>query len=66
MNLTVNGEATALAEGTTVDDLVAEVAGTRRGVAVSVDRAVVPRSAWAQTSLKEGEAVEVLVAAAGG
>jgi sulfur carrier protein len=37
-----------------------------RGVAVAVDGAVVPRSAWARTSLAEGQRVEVLTAVQGG
>ena len=42
------------------------VAGTERGVAVSIDREVVPRSSWSTVELRPGARVEVLVAAAGG
>jgi sulfur carrier protein len=37
-----------------------------RGVAVAVDREVVPRSQWGETSLREGQRVEVLEAVQGG
>jgi sulfur carrier protein len=66
MKLEVNGTEGAWPDGLTVHDLVLEVAGTERGVAVSVDREVVPRSEWLETTLAEGASVEVLVAAAGG
>ncbi len=66
MRLTVNGEATELVDGATVADLVGLVARSARGVAVSVDRAVVPRSAWSTAPLRDGSSVEILTAAAGG
>ena len=66
MNLVVNGEPMALEPGATVADLVGLVARTDRGVAVAIDREVVPRSSWATTPLHEGDRVEVLTAAAGG
>jgi sulfur carrier protein len=66
MNLTVNGEAATWEDDATLEALVRTFAGTKRGVAVSVDRVVVPRSAWSSTTLADGASVEVLVAAAGG
>jgi sulfur carrier protein len=69
MRVTVNGEARELADGATVADLV-ERSGLpgerRRGIAVAVDAEVVPRSAWAQTELADGQAVELLTAIQGG
>ncbi len=66
MNLVVNGEPMACDVGTMLDEVVQMVAGTERGVAVSVDREVVPRSEWSSVELRAGALVEVLVAAAGG
>ncbi|MCW2607267.1 MAG: thiS [Frankiales bacterium] len=66
MRLTVNGEPAELPHGTTVADLVASRAEGQRRVAVARGGDVVPRSTWAQTVLEEGDAVEVLVATAGG
>jgi thiamine biosynthesis protein ThiS len=66
VNLLVNGESTTLPPGTTVAELVHAVAGTERGVAVSIDREIVSRSTWREVQLHEGAHVEVLVAAAGG
>lgn len=64
--VTVNGEARRVPLGTTVAGLVATIAGASAGVAVAVDREVVPRSAWAEVVLGPGASVEVVTAAAGG
>ncbi len=66
--LQVNGEPVEVRDGTTIADLVAELTegGEPRGVAVAVDRAVVPRSEWATTPARAGSLVEVVSAAAGG
>lgn len=66
MQLTVNGHAADLPDGTTVADLVAARAEGQRRVAVARNGDVVPRSTWSETELREGDAVEVLVATAGG
>ena len=66
MQVTVNGAALDLAEGTTVADVVADRIEDQRRVAVARNGEVVPRSAWPATLLVPGDAVEVLVAAAGG
>lgn len=62
----VNGEWRELGDGATVADVVALVATSARGVAVAVDREVVPRSAWTTTVVPDGARVEVVTAAAGG
>jgi sulfur carrier protein len=57
-----------LRDGATVAEAVA-LAGVEpdaRGVAVAVDREVVPRSAWDETTLTPGARVEVLTAIQGG
>jgi sulfur carrier protein len=66
--LQVNGEPTEVRAGATIADLVAGL--TReddpKGVAVAVDRCVIPRSEWASTPARAGSLVEVVTAAAGG
>ena len=64
--MSVNGAARAADDGACVADVVADLAGSTRGVAVAVNGAVVPRSAWAVTELVDGDAVEVLTAVQGG
>ncbi|MCA1712906.1 MAG: sulfur carrier protein ThiS [Actinobacteria bacterium] len=66
MEVTVNGHPAELAAGSTVADLVAARAEQHRRVAVARNGDVVPRSAWGATVLVPGDAVEVLVATAGG
>lgn len=66
MNVTVNGCERHVRDGASVDELVAAVAGRRSGVAVAVDGAVVPRSAWTTTALRHGDRVEILDAHQGG
>ena len=64
--LTVNGERWEAAGGSTVATLVDAWCPSPRGVAVAVDGAVVPRSAWDVTALVPGATVELVSAAAGG
>ena len=64
--LTVNGEVVPWRRGLLVAELVESLLPSSRGVAVAVDREVVPRSAWAKTELSPGATVEIVSAAAGG
>ncbi|MCY4036435.1 MAG: sulfur carrier protein ThiS [bacterium] len=62
MIVIVNGETQDVAPGCTV----AALAPNQRGVAVAVNREIVPRSEWNQALLAEGDRVEILEAAQGG
>jgi sulfur carrier protein len=68
MTIRLNGEARAIAPGTTVRALLdaLDVPGGARGVAVAVDAEVVPRGEWETTMLGDGARVEVLHAIQGG
>ena len=68
MTIELNGEAVELESGARVADAVerAGAGGGERGVAVAVDGEVVPRSAWQETELREGQRIEVVVAVQGG
>ena len=68
MNVTVNGNPADLPPGATVASLVErlDLPAAGRGVAVAVDREVVPRGAWDTTALSEGAKVEVVHAVQGG
>ena len=65
-SVVLNGEARPLSEGTTVEAVVEAVAQSRSGVAVALNGAVVPRSAWSSTLVAAGDRIEVLTAAQGG
>ena len=68
----VNGEPYPLDGPLPIADLVARllpglvVDGAPRGVAIAVDDAVVPRSAWSTTNIRPGDRVEVVTAVQGG
>ncbi len=64
--ITLNGEPVEVPEGTTVAELVARLCRSDRGVAVALDREVVPRSSWSTRAVPEGSRVEIVTAAAGG
>ena len=66
--LQLNGEPIEVRPGATIADLVAALTAQDdpRGVAVAVDRCVIPRSEWAATPARAGTLVEVVTAAAGG
>lgn len=64
--MVVNGEVRQLDQGTTVAGVVALLCESDRGVAVAIDREVVPRSSWQSTVVLDGARVEVVTAAAGG
>ncbi len=64
--ITLNGEPVESPPGTTVAEVVATLCPSGRGVAVAVDREVVPRSRWSSTVIPDGASVEVVTAAAGG
>jgi sulfur carrier protein len=68
MTIELNGNAVELPAGSRVDDVVSHAGADpeRRGVAVAVDGEVVPRSEWEQTTLREGQRVEVVGAIQGG
>lgn len=63
MQLSINDAPRRLLPGSTVATLVDD---RTRGVAVAVNGAVVPRSAWAVTTLHSGDRIELLEATQGG
>lgn len=66
LSITLNGDPRQVTPGTTVADVVGWLAPDARGLAVAVDREVVPRTRWAAHVLSDGASVEVVTAAAGG
>ena len=68
MTVTINGPPREFPEGATVASVVEALpnAPQGRGVAVAVGGEVVPRARWADTELREGANVEVVVAVQGG
>ncbi len=67
MNVRVNDKPHAIGDGATLIQLLGELGLTgRRGVAVAVNDAVVPRSTWPAHALADGDRVLVIQATQGG
>jgi sulfur carrier protein len=66
IDLTLNGERCQLADDATVGAIVDDLGLGRRGVAVAINEAVVPRSSWDATRLAPEDRVEILNAVQGG
>ncbi len=68
MNLNINGEPRSLdADQLTVAELLDRLDITpKKGVAVAVNNAVVPRSQWGEQAVADGDAVEIIRATQGG
>lgn len=62
----INGIEQPYREGVNLTAIVTELIDAPRGVAVAVDREVVPRSQWDTTFPAPGAQIEVVAAAAGG
>jgi len=66
MNATVNGNPKELAEGTTVGTLLRGLGVEPAGIAVAVNERVVRKTAFEEHRLREGDAIEIIRAVAGG
>lgn len=63
----VNDKSLALADRTTLTQLLAELGlGAVQGVAVAINEAVVPRSGWDERRFADGDQVLVIQATQGG
>lgn len=68
MTIWLNGHASALEAGVSLADAIDSVAAPLdgRGIAAAVDGEVVPRAEWKETTLMDGQHVEVVQAVQGG
>lgn len=64
--VTVNGEPRRVPEGATVGTLLESLGLGHDGIAVAVDRRIVPRSALDTTALPAGARIEIIRAVGGG
>ncbi len=66
MKIRLNGEEREVAEGWTIAALLESMGLRRDGIAVAVDKQVVPRGDHERTALREGAEIEVIRAVGGG
>ena len=66
LNVTVNGENKQLPDGTTVEDLLAQMEVRREYLAVERNRSIVPRTEYEKTKLADGDAIEIVSLVGGG
>ena len=66
MRIVVNGRDMDVAEGLSVEDLLAQLGVKREYTAVAVNRDITPRSAYGATVLRPGDRVEIVRPMGGG
>ena len=65
-SILLNGETREVRAASSVADLVATLDRAPRGIAVAVNREVVPRNRWTERVLEAGDRVDVVQAIGGG
>ncbi|MDX1609183.1 MAG: sulfur carrier protein ThiS [Halofilum sp. (in: g-proteobacteria)] len=66
MQVTVNGESCELPEALRADELIERIGLADQRIALEINREIVPRSEYANTTLHEGDRVEIVRAIGGG
>lgn len=66
MRVKVNGEYKEITEGTTLEALLDGFGVKRQGIAVDVNREIIPKGAYASTVLKDGDVIEIIRMVGGG
>ena len=68
MKISINGEDKEVRSNLNIHDLLIalELNPTQAGIAVAVDREVIPKTKWQATELRENSEVEIIRAVQGG
>lgn len=66
MNITLNGKTQSITADLRVDQLIRDLGLEGKRLAVEINREIVSRSQYAQTSLRDGDNIEILHAIGGG
>ena len=66
MQILVNGQAHAVPPATALPALIEQLRLGERRLAVELNGAIVPRSSWADTALRDGDRLEIVHAIGGG
>ncbi|MFQ5901677.1 MAG: sulfur carrier protein ThiS [Thermodesulfobacteriota bacterium] len=66
MNIQLNGKRFLLSDGSTIEALLKGLEITHRGIAVELNREIIPKSRYTDTYLKEGDRLEIVQMVGGG
>ncbi len=66
MKLIINGDARDFSEPLSLDALVSQLSMKQDRVAIELNREIVPRDRWPQTSLADGDKLEIVHFVGGG
>ena len=66
MNITLNGEAREIADGTLLSQLIEQLDLVGKRLAVEINREIVPRSEHAAYIIQAGDSIEIVHAIGGG
>ena len=66
IDITLNGEPRRVAGDSAVADLMSTLNQPARGIAVAINREVLPRATWQTRRLNAGDRVEIVKAIGGG
>lgn len=66
MKIKLNGEIKELPDGSTIEVLLTSLSIKAQGIAVEVNREIVPRRLFGESTLKDGDAVEIVRMVGGG
>jgi sulfur carrier protein len=66
VKITVNGKSMDVADGLSVEELLAQLGVKRQFTAVAVNREVTPKALYASTLLRAGDRVEIVRPMGGG
>lgn len=66
MNILLNGEPRQLSDNYSVLDLLHELRLAEKRLAIELNGEIVPRSAYEETALKDGDKIEIVHAIGGG
>ena len=66
MQITLNGEVTALDDGTHLSQLIEQLGIEGKRIAIELNREIIPKSEHASYEIKNGDTIEIVHAIGGG
>ena len=66
MKILVNNKETELTQGNTLADAARQLELPAQGVAIALNNRMIPRTQWAEQTVKDGDSLVIIKAACGG